>query len=71
MRTEADLHRYQETLEHYRADAKATIASAEPSSDERGDAIRLFYRCDGAIQMLNWVMELEAGTGFNLPPIAQ
>jgi hypothetical protein len=57
MRTDSELSRYQKTLVQYRADAKVTIASTEPGSDERGDAIRLLYRCDGAIAVLDWVLE--------------
>jgi len=48
--------------------AKETIASAEAGSDERGKAVKLFYRCDGAIQILNWILEVE-DAGFSLPPI--
>ena len=68
MRTESDIYRYREILTHYREKAKQTIASAEVGSDERGEAIKLFFRCDGAVQALGWALELEADTGFNLPP---
>jgi hypothetical protein len=68
MHTESDVYRYRETLTHHREKAKQTIASAETGSDERGEAVKLFFRCDGAIQILSWVLELEADTGFNLPP---
>jgi len=68
MRTEAEIYRYQQTLAYYREMAKETIASAEAGSDERGKAVKLFYRCDGAIQILNWILEVE-DAGFSLPPI--
>ncbi len=71
MRAENDIFIYQETLEYYRNKAKATVASAVSGSDEYVEAIKLFYRCDGAIQILNWVLGLEADTAFNLPPIAR
>jgi hypothetical protein len=70
MRTETEIYRYRETLAHHREKAKQTIASAETESDERGEAIKLFLRCDGAIQILNWVLELH-DEGFNLPPIIE
>jgi hypothetical protein len=68
MRTETEIIRYQIILGGYREKARTTIASAQQGSDERGKAIKLFLRCDGAIQILNWVLELQADTGFNLPP---
>jgi hypothetical protein len=71
MRTETDIHRYRETLAHYREKAKQTIASAEAGSNERGEAVKLFFRCDGAVQILGWVLRLENDTSFNLPPIIE
>jgi hypothetical protein len=68
MRTEAEIYRYRETIAHHREKARQTIASAEAGSDERGEAIKLFFRCDGAVQILGWVLGMEAGTDFNLPP---
>jgi hypothetical protein len=68
MRAETEIYRYGETLTYYREMARQTIANAEIGGDARGKAIKLFYRCDGAIQIINWVLELEANTGFNLPP---
>jgi hypothetical protein len=71
MRTEIEIFRYQETLAHHRERAKQTIASTQPGSEEYAEAIKLFLRCDGAIQILNWVLELH-DESFNLPPtIAQ
>jgi hypothetical protein len=71
IKPENDLFIYQETLEYYRNRAKVTITSTMAGSNEYAEAIKLFYRCDGAIQILNWVLGLEADTAFNLPPIAQ
>lgn len=71
MRSESEVYLYQETLEHYRDKAKATVKNSTPDTPEHIEAFKLFYRCDGAIQILNWIMGLEADTGFNLPPIAR
>jgi hypothetical protein len=68
MRTETEIYRYRETLVHHREKAKQMIASAEVDSDERGEAVKLFLGCDGAIQALGWVLELNTDTDFNLPP---
>ena len=67
MRTEFEIIRYQKILAGYREKAKATIASAQPSSREYTEAIKVFLRCDGAIEILNWVMDLGAGD-FNISP---
>jgi hypothetical protein len=61
MRTDTEISRYQKTLATYRDNAKATIASAQPNSKEYTEAIKVFLRCDGAIEAMNWVMELGAG----------
>jgi hypothetical protein len=72
MRTETEIRRYQKTLARYRDTAKATIASAQSGSGEYTEAIKVFLRCDGAIEILNWVLELEAGPDFSRQPtIAQ
>lgn len=71
MRPEDDVYLYQDTLVHYRDKAKATVEAGQPGSEEHTEAVKMFYRCDGAIQILNWVLENEANTVFNLPPIAQ
>jgi hypothetical protein len=70
MRTETDLHRYRETLVHHREKAKQTIASTEAGTEERREAAKLLFLCDGAIQGLGWALELE-DTGFNLPSIIE
>jgi hypothetical protein len=68
MRTETEIRRYQKTLVNYRDGAKTTIANAQSGSTEYTEAIKVFLRCDGAIEILNWVMELEAGD-FSISPI--
>jgi hypothetical protein len=68
MRTESEISRYQKTLAQYRDRAKATIASAQSGSEAYTEAIKVFLRCDGAIEILNWVMELEV-SDFSLSPI--
>jgi hypothetical protein len=70
MRIETELHRYRETLVHYREKAKQTIAGTEAGTEERREAAKLFFQCDGAIQALGWALELE-DTDFNLPPIIE
>jgi hypothetical protein len=67
MRTDNEINRYQKTLAHYRDQAKATIATAQPNSPEYTEAIKVFLRCDGAIDALNWVMELGVGD-FSVTP---
>jgi hypothetical protein len=67
MRTETEIRRYQKTLAGYRDAAKAQIASAPSGSNDYTEAIKVFLRCDGAIEILNWVMDLEAGPDFSLP----
>jgi hypothetical protein len=67
MRTETEISRYQKTLAIYRDRAKATIASAKPNSGEYTEAIKVFLRCDGAIEILNWVMDLGVGD-FSVTP---
>ena len=71
MRTETDIYRYRETLVHHREKAKQTIANTEAGTKERREAAKLLFQCDGAIQALGWVLELEPDTGFNLPPIIE
>jgi hypothetical protein len=71
MRTETEIRRYQKTLVSYRDGAKATIASAQSGSTEYTEAIKVFLRCDGAIEILNWVMELGAGDFSISPTMAQ
>jgi hypothetical protein len=67
MRSDTEISRYQKILAQYRDTAKATIASAEQNSPEYTEAIKVFLRCDGAIEALNWVMELGAGD-FSVTP---
>jgi hypothetical protein len=71
MRTEPEIYRYQKILAQYRDKAKATIASAQPNSDEYTEAIKVFLRCDGAIEALNWVMDLGASDFSISPTLAQ
>ena len=71
MRTDSEIRRYQKILVGYRDGAKATIASAQSGSDEYSEAIKVFLRCDGAIEILNWVMELGAGDFSRTPATAQ
>ena len=67
MRSDGEISRYQKMLAQYRDNAKATIASAQPNSAEYTEAIKVFLRCDGGIEALNWVMELGAGD-FSVSP---
>jgi hypothetical protein len=71
MRTDTEMTRYQKILAVYRNTAKATIASAELGSEAYTEAIKVFLRCDGAIEAMNWVMELGAGDFSVSPTIAQ
>jgi hypothetical protein len=71
MRTDKEISRYQKTLANYRDKAKARIAIAQPNSKEYTEAIKVFLRCDGAIEALNWVMELGASDFSVSPTIAQ
>ncbi|HET9223023.1 MAG TPA: hypothetical protein VFO07_10990 [Roseiflexaceae bacterium] len=71
MRTETEIRRYQKTLVSYRDSAKTTIASAQSGSAEYTEAIKVFLRCDGAIEILNWVMELAASDFSISPAMAQ
>jgi hypothetical protein len=71
MRTETEIRRYQKTLVSYRDGAKTTIASAPPNSTEYTEAIKVFLRCDGAVEILNWVMDLETGDFSTSPAMAQ
>jgi hypothetical protein len=71
MRTDGEIIRYQKMLGQYRDKAKATIATAQSSSAEYTEAIKVFLRCDGAIEALNWVMELGAGDFSVAPTIVQ
>jgi hypothetical protein len=67
MRTDAEISRYQKTLIQYRDQAKATIAIAQPNSAEFTEAIKVFLRCDGAVDAMNWVLGLETGD-FSVTP---
>ena len=69
MRTNIEISRYQKLLAGYRESAKATIASAQSGSEAYTEAIKVFLRCDGAIEALNWVMDLGAGD-FSVTPSA-
>jgi hypothetical protein len=69
MRTNTEISRYQKLLAGYRENAKATIASAQSGSEAYTEAIKVFLRCDGAIEALNWVMDLGAGD-FSVTPSA-
>ena len=71
MRTESETIRYQKMLAGYRDKAKATIAGAQSGSAEYTEAIKVFLRCDGAIEALNWVMDLGAGDFSVSPAVAQ
>lgn len=71
MRTEPEIIRYQKMLASYRDTAKATIASAQPNNAAYTEAIKVFLRCDGAIEALNWVMDLETGDFSISPAMAQ
>jgi hypothetical protein len=69
MRTQADIQRYQKTLVSYRNMAKTTIANAQSGSEAYTEAIKVFLRCDGAVEALNWVMDVGEVAGFGPPPI--
>jgi hypothetical protein len=69
MRNPADIRSYQKTLVNYRSMAKTTIANALPSSKEYTEAIKVFLRCDGAIEVLSWVLEEGLEMNFGPPPI--
>ena len=69
MRTDSEISRYQKTIAQYRDTAKATIGGAQSNSAEYTEAIKVFLRCDGAIDALNWVMELGSGD-FSVTPTA-
>jgi hypothetical protein len=71
MRTDTEISRYQKILATYRDTAKATIASAQSGSGAYTEAIKVFLRCDGAIEALNWVMELGASDFRVSPAMAQ
>jgi hypothetical protein len=67
MRSDTEIIRFQKNLVQFRDKAKATIASAQPNSEEYTEAIKVFLRCDGAIEALNWVMDLAVGD-FSISP---
>jgi len=67
MRTDKEISNYQKTLVGYREKAKATIASVPPNSEAYTEAIKVFLRCDGAIEILNWVME-RGSADFSISP---
>jgi|RhiMetdeSRZDD1v2_1073273.scaffolds.fasta_scaffold317960_2 hypothetical protein len=71
MRTETEISRYQKTLAQVRDNAKATIASMQPNSEAYTEAIKVFLRCDGAIEIMNWVMGLGSGDFSVSPAMAQ
>ena len=71
MRTATEISRYQKTLAQFRDNAKATIASAQPSSEAYTEAIKVFLRCDGAIEIMNWVLGLGSGDFSVSPATAQ
>ena len=71
MRTDSEISRYQKLLAGYRDTAKATIASAQLGSETYTEAIKVFLRCDGAIEALNWAMDLGAGDFRVSPAMAQ
>ena len=71
MRTDTEISRYQKLLATYRGTAKATIASAQSGSEAYTEAIKVFLRCDGAIEALNWAMDLGAGDFRVSPAMAQ
>ena len=68
MRTETDIRRYQKTLVNFRKMAKATIANAPTGSTEFTEAIKVFLRCDAAIQITNWILEVDDTMDFGPPP---
>jgi hypothetical protein len=71
MRTYNEIIRYQKLLATYRDTAKATIASAQPNTEEFTEAIKVFLRCDGAIEALNWAMDLGVADFRFSPAMAQ
>jgi hypothetical protein len=71
MRTNTEISRYQKLLAGYRETAKTTIASAQSGSEAYTEAIKVFLRCDGAIEALNWVMDLGAGDFSASPSVAR
>jgi hypothetical protein len=71
MRTNSEIILYQRTLLQYRTDAKATIATAPVGSDVYTEAIKVFLRCDGAIEMLNCDLEHDIGDFSHSPTLAQ
>ena len=71
MRTDSEIIHYQKILVQYRSNAKATIANAQPNSAEYTEAIKVFLRCDGAIDALNWTLGLDVGDFSTTPTSAQ
>jgi hypothetical protein len=71
MRTDTEIRHYQMVLAQYRDDAKATIAITQPNTAEFNEAIKVFLRCDGGIEVLNWVLGLETGNLSVTPEGAQ
>jgi hypothetical protein len=67
MRSDTEIARYQKSLIQYRDQAKATIAVAQPNSPEFTEAIKVFLRCDGAVEAMNWVLGLDVGD-FSVTP---
>jgi hypothetical protein len=67
MRSEIETQRYQKVLAQYRDKAKATIATTPPNSEAYTEAIKVFLRCDGAIEALNWTMDIGVGD-FSVSP---
>jgi hypothetical protein len=71
MRTNSETSRYQKLLAGYRDTAKATIASAQSGSEAYTEAIKVYLRCDGAIEALNWAMDVGVGDFSVSPAMAQ
>jgi hypothetical protein len=67
MRTDSEILRYQKTLALYHDQAKATIAIAQPNSAEFTEAIKVFLRCDGAVEAMSWALGLDVGD-FSVTP---
>jgi hypothetical protein len=67
MRSDIEISRYQKMLMQYRDQAKATIAISQPNSPEFTEAIKVFLRCDGAVEAMNWVLGLDVGD-FSITP---
>lgn len=69
MRSQTDLLNYQEQLAHHRDQIKASILNLVEGTNEYSEALSMFYRLDGAIQLINWALEQEQDTAYALPPL--